>query len=483
MFYYWNVINYFFPYRNLMDQPWDKSLEEFIPMIRKASGDLAFQKVLLKLVTCINDSHGFYYSDTMTSLFWKGFYLPPILFERVDNKCVVKKVEDIEGIEKGDILTAVDGITIKELEDSLGMFLSASTPASLYRDIYYGFLLGSRLSDIELTLTNSYSQSNTIKTSRIMTSDVWMNWIWETNLEKSFIKTTCGYGYVDMAKLTLEEIPAMYDSLKSSPAIIFDLRNYPNNTLWALVPYFFQSPIATAVFWSPALNSAEGYENYMPGWYNLFSNENNFGTWSNPDAYPGKVYLLVNQETQSHAEFTCQTLSYHPNAKVIGTQTAGADGNVSYLNLPGGITTYFTSLGVYYADGYQQQRNGVRIDSVVTPTIQGIREGKDEILLAAFDCISGTKDIIANKMDIKVYPNPLTSGSVRVSFRLENTGNIQLSLVDATGNTIKQTSHSFPAGDQDLQLDLANLPSGLYFLKANTQSGTATQKIVIRRNE
>lgn len=482
MFYYWNVINYFFPYRSLMDQPWDKTLEQFIPMVRKASGDLAFQKTMVKLVARINDSHGFYYSDTMTNLFWKGFYLPPVYFVRIGDKCVVRKVAEIQGIESGDILIALDGIPIREIEDSLTQLTAASTPASLYRNIYYEMILGSRLSDVELTLTNSQSQAYTIKTSRIMTSDIWMNWVRETDIDGSFVITTCGYGYVDMAKLKVAEVAAMYESLKTAPAIIFDLRNYPNSTLWALVPYFFAGPIATAIFWYPALYDSQGYY-YIPGWYYILSNQDHFGNWSNPGAYPGKVYILVNQETQSQAEYTCQTLSYHPNARVIGSQTSGADGNISYLNLPGGITTYFTSLGTYYADGYQQQRNGVRIDTLVYPTIEGIRAGQDEVLRAALDCLSETDIIPASEFSFSVYPNPVTSGALEVSLKLGKGCELQLSLTDITGKVLRQTRYMCPDGNQTLRLDLSGLSPGVYFLKATTGSETAYKKIMVSRED
>ena len=40
-----------------------------------------------------------------------------------------------------------------------------------------------------------------------------------------------------------------------------------------------------------------------------------------------------------------------PDNKVIGSQTAGADGNITRFFLPGGITALFTGLGVYYPDG------------------------------------------------------------------------------------------------------------------------------------
>ena len=68
---------------------------------------------------------------------------------------------------------------------------------------------------------------------------------------------------------------------------------------------------------------------------------------------------------------------------MIGSQTMGADGNVSSIRLPGGISTRFSGLGVFYPDGAPTQRVGILPDIVVKPTIQGLREGRDEVLEAA----------------------------------------------------------------------------------------------------
>jgi C-terminal processing protease CtpA/Prc len=69
-----------------------------------------------------------------------------------------------------------------------------------------------------------------------------------------------------------------------------------------------------------------------------------------------------------------------PNVKVIGSTTAGADGNVSQIILPGGISTMFSGIGVLYPDGTQTQRKGVKIDIEVKPTVKGIKAGIDEPL-------------------------------------------------------------------------------------------------------
>jgi C-terminal processing protease CtpA/Prc len=69
-----------------------------------------------------------------------------------------------------------------------------------------------------------------------------------------------------------------------------------------------------------------------------------------------------------------------PDVTIIGSQTAGADGDICWLPLPGGYRTAFSGLGVYYPDGRETQRIGIVPDVEVHPTVQGIREGRDEVL-------------------------------------------------------------------------------------------------------
>lgn len=78
-----------------------------------------------------------------------------------------------------------------------------------------------------------------------------------------------------------------------------------------------------------------------------------------------------------------------PNVTVIGSTTAAADGNVSAITLPGGISTMISGIGVLYPDGTETQRKGIRIDYEIKPTIQGIKAGKDELLEKAIQIING----------------------------------------------------------------------------------------------
>lgn len=63
----------------------------------------------------------------------------------------------------------------------------------------------------------------------------------------------------------------------------------------------------------------------------------------------------------------------------ISGHTAGADGEISSFNVPGGIIISFTAQAVKFPDGGQIQRIGLVPDFMVEPTIKGVRQGHDEV--------------------------------------------------------------------------------------------------------
>jgi C-terminal processing protease CtpA/Prc len=71
-----------------------------------------------------------------------------------------------------------------------------------------------------------------------------------------------------------------------------------------------------------------------------------------------------------------------PGAIVIGSTTAGADGNVSPIPLPGGLRTLISGIGVFYPDKTPTQQVGIIPNIEVKPTIEGIRAGRDERIKA-----------------------------------------------------------------------------------------------------
>jgi C-terminal processing protease CtpA/Prc len=104
---------------------------------------------------------------------------------------------------------------------------------------------------------------------------------------------------------------------------------------------------------------------------------------------PGKIVVLVDETSLSQAEYTAMACRAAPRAIVVGSTTAGADGNVSQSALPGGLRTAISGIGVFYPHKRPTQRIGIVPDVDVRPTIAGIRAGRDEVLEEAIRQIVG----------------------------------------------------------------------------------------------
>jgi len=470
LFYYWNIINYFHPDRDLMDQDWDSTLYQFIPLIREAQNDVEFHVRFLNLVTYLNDSHGFTSSSFITNYF--GDFYPLIQIKYIENQTVITKVGPaISDISVGDIIKKIDGIDITIYRDSLAQFVTSSNESSLNRDLVYFLLRGSFASTFVLELVDSTGATYTTLLNRKYSSQIYYDWMNPADTNPIWEITQCGYGYVNMGKLTNDQIPEMYDQLKDTPAIIFDIRNYPNGTLWILVPYFYTENNTWALFTVPDFT--------FPGWYKWADNQFAAGTFSNPNHYGGKVILLVNAITQSQAEYTVMGLQQHTYSYTIGSQTAGADGNISYLTLPGSLRTYWTSLGVYYPDTTTAQRVGVRIDSIVTPTIEGIRRGKDEVLEAAFDCLTSLQNEVTAIPEFTLYPNP-ADDVIYISLDFGQRNKLVLEAFNLIGQKVLQRSIQVN-GINHIPIDIAHWMNGIYIVTISDENGIfGSEKIQVQ---
>lgn len=91
----------------------------------------------------------------------------------------------------------------------------------------------------------------------------------------------------------------------------------------------------------------------------------------------------MDETSQSSSEFTIMSLRNGDNVTVIGKNSCGTDGNYTSLPLPCGNTFTFTGLGVMTVDDQQTQRIGLTPDIIAEPTVEGIRQGRDEMMEAA----------------------------------------------------------------------------------------------------
>ena len=90
--------------------------------------------------------------------------------------------------------------------------------------------------------------------------------------------------------------------------------------------------------------------------------------------------VLGSKRYRMQAEHTCLFFESVTDVTFIGMPTAGANGDISFMVMPGNLAVMFSGHDVRHADGRQLQRIGFQPTIRVAPTIRGMMEGRDEIL-------------------------------------------------------------------------------------------------------
>lgn len=185
--------------------------------------------------------------------------------------------------------------------------------------------------------------------------------------------------YLKLSSVRASDIDSYLEQASGTHGLVIDVRNYPSEFVAiSLSERLVQERTPFARKTTGDINN--------PGAFTW--NEIRFLQPKTP-RYEGKVAILVDDVSMSQAEYTAMALRAGPQAVVVGSTTAGADGTASFIPLPGGLRMMITGNGVFYPDKTPTQRVGIVADIPAAPTIAGIREGRDEVLEAALRHILG----------------------------------------------------------------------------------------------
>ena len=382
LFRYWNIIQYFFPYKYAIGRDWKEILPVFIPQFVNAQNALDYHLVVRKMTATIEDSHSFLREKhQVLRNYWGNFYAP-VQAKFIDGQAVITNYYDQSlgektGLKKGDIIVAIDGKTIPQVLKERMPFTAASNQAVKFRGIGRHLLRGTT-NQVRLKIKRG-TQLMSLKIDRYPRNKINRVIDWDyKNPSKSYSLLHDKVGYIHLGKLKRKELPQAFQLFKNTQGLVIDVRNYPSDfPIYKLSSYLLPQK-------KHFVTLTHGDPN-TPGLFTF--NKNLYAGSDNPAYYKGKVIILVNEITQSSAEFHTMAFRTSPNALVIGSTTSGADGNVSRFPLPGGLQATITGIGVYYPNRSETQRVGIVPDIVVKPTLAGIKAGKDEVLEKALELI------------------------------------------------------------------------------------------------
>lgn len=409
------TVDYLFPHKYLMDENWNEVVQQSIPRFMQAKSRRDYEKELLVLTAHFNDTHAntLYKNLKYGKAILKVRYFPPFDYVLVNDgkqilvtKIIIPDLCAEANLKPGDVILKMNGITVEERIRDLGVYLSASNASALQHqlsnyldnllfitDSLHANLTFNRGGEIKNTNVEWVSRSDDINTLSAYVREQISPKMSGKDLEfigNGVVIFRAGETIRFLNAFAEDKLGAGMDSLFTiagkQKGMIFDMRKYPD---WGgflpsfLYNRFGQDTIPYAQFY--ALN-----KQHVSTFRLLTNNIDYYPPAAKPGMhnYPGKVVILVNGNTRSLGEHNTMLLQHmFPRSVTIGTQSAGADGDVVRLTLPGGNKLEFSGNAIFYPDRSEIQRSGVKIDKVIHPAIKDLVQQEDTLVKEALRLI------------------------------------------------------------------------------------------------
>ncbi len=373
LFRLWNIVTYWFPYRDVIGEKWEDVLVEFIPGVMAADSEDSYRLVMMQATARIHDTHANLWGS-LNLRPPRGSAHLPVVVRFIEEEATITgythpDLGPASGLEIGDVITTIGGHAVDSLLIVWEPYYAASNRPTRVRDMMRNLTRG-EAGPVLITGRRANTPFQ-IVAERIPEDDLDLQVGHVHDLPgDTFQMLSDEVAYLKLSSVEGSAIETCIERALEADVLVIDIRNYPSEfVVFSLGGHLVREVTPFAKF------SAGDPMN--PGAFFM----------SEPVAlrplepyFPGKVVILIDEVSQSQAEYTTMALRTCANAIVVGSTTAGADGNISPIPLPGGFNSMISGIGVFYPDGTPTQRVGIVPDLEVHPTRAGIRVGRDEVI-------------------------------------------------------------------------------------------------------
>jgi hypothetical protein len=300
----------------------------------------------------------------------------PVTLEQVDGAPVIRR-SLVPGVNPGDTLVSVAGRPMSEWLDEERSRAPAATPGHV-NDIAMRRLTTLR----GPTLFGLRALDGTTRTVEVQPQPLSALLRVGTAPSRRAAGSLADLGapllhYLNLSDEVITSPAAFRQALAGAAGatgLVVDMRGYPgvNNYELAarLIPEPFYSPLFRVPLWlgPDHFQMTERFTTQQP--------------LSSP-SYAGPIVLLVGPRTVSAAENFSIMLTAAGRATVIGRRSAGTNGNITRLYMPGVMSVTFTGMEVLNPDRSRFHGVGIVPQIEVAPTAADIAEGRDPELLRA----------------------------------------------------------------------------------------------------
>jgi hypothetical protein len=355
----WNVFRHFYPYWTEAGVDWDARLHRHLNAAYAATDRDGQRRALRLLVADVRDGHGGVFDGRSS--------MPPSLplrFGRIEGLIAVT-ASAVPEVPVGAVVSTIDGVPA---DHRLAAEMELASGTAQWKEVR-------ALQDIAACRGTGSIQLvvNDGAASRTLTLRCDAKQPPPEPRPQPVTELSAGAWYVDLTRARMSDISPRLDVLAKARGVIFDVRGYPTDAGSRVLPHLLGTSesdrwMHVAKITGPFGRSA-GWQS--SGW-NLAPLEPRIS---------GKIVFLTDGRAISYAESVMGYIADRKLATIVGSPTAGANGNVATFTVPSGFTIAFTGMRVTRHDGKAPHHLiGVQPDVAVAPTIAGLRAGRDDVL-------------------------------------------------------------------------------------------------------
>jgi C-terminal processing protease CtpA/Prc/osmotically-inducible protein OsmY len=369
----WNLFQHFYPYFDQVDTDWAKTLELSLARAEQAEDQLDTLNTLKWLVAQLHDGHGRVLHPVET----RDTRFLPLSFTWIEDQLVVVASE-LESVNVGDVVAKING------KDAISVLLQNEELISgsmQWKRFQSTSMISMGRSDQKIVLelvrgqkvfeiATRFSRSAPLMVKKRPAIDL----VVEGNSAEENIY------YIDMGEVTPEQVRSRMNEFAKAKGLIVDVRGYPKGTEF-IFQHMTGQHLQSAKWQVP--------EQVRPDRVDMADMKTR-GRWEMPPMKPrfrGKFIFLTNASAISYAESCMAIVAEYKFAEIVGSPTAGANGNINPFTLPDGYRVCWTGMRVMNHDDSQHHLRGVQPTIPMKPTIVGIREGRDELFDKALEML------------------------------------------------------------------------------------------------
>ena len=369
----WSLLTHFYPYFDVAHTDWPGALDAALrSAATDADGD-AFRATLQRLMSALHDGHGFVRVASGPQL-----QTHDVHFAWAEGRVLVTAVGEAaaaSGLRFGDEVLSVDGLPTQAALAERSTRLSGATPQFIRWWALRELLDGDPDTRAQLRVSAADGATRDVSLLRVSEAEV------KPKAIDSIAEVSPGVMYIDLGRITDADFDTAIPRLQHAKAVIFDMRGYPRlSEPRMMFAHFTDTPLLSPRFMIPVKT--------LPNYQSVGFLDLTRTIAPSAPRLTARMIILSGGGAVSAAESALGVFEANRLGDIVGEPSAGTNGSINPFALPGGYTVNWTGVFTQKRDGTRHHGVGIIPTVPVSPTVAGIRAGRDEVLERAISLVT-----------------------------------------------------------------------------------------------